>query len=253
MRDLVVSLTPIDFGGHPCFLSLFYDATERKRLEQEILLVSDREQRRIGVDLHDGLGTHLTGIAMMTRGIARNLRMGRPVTAEEVDEIARLVADGIEQARTLAQGLNPFLLEEYGLTIALQALAANMQAQSGIECSFEDEAGSVTLSIEESIHLYRITQEAVANAARHGHAARIRITLSKKNRQFLLTIHDDGTGFDVANGHGSGMGLHIMRYRADRIGARLDVASTSRDGTTVTCSFDAASTIPYQVPFLAKP
>ncbi len=240
IRDLIVSLTPIDFGGQPCFLRLFYDVTERKRLEQEILVVSDREQRRIGVDLHDGLGTHLTGIAMMTRGLARNLRTGRPVTAEEVDEIARLVADGIEQARTLAQGLNPFLLDEYGLTVALQALAANMQAQSEIECSFEDEGGSMSLSNEQSIHLYRITQEAVTNAARHGHADRIRIVLSEKNRHYLLTIQDDGTGFELAKGHDSGMGLHIMRYRADMIGARLDITSTPGDGTTVTCTFDAA-------------
>ena len=240
IRDVVVSMTPIEFNGRPCYLSLFYDVTERKRLEREILLVSDREQRRIGVDLHDGLGTHLTGIAMMARGLARNLRKGRPVAAEDVDEIARLVSDGIEQARTLAQGLNPFLLEEYGLPVALQSLATNMQTQTGITCSFEEEGDGMTLGLERSLHLFRITQEALTNAARHGQASRIRIILSRNDREYRLTIQDDGAGFEPVNGQSPGMGLHIMRYRAEMIGARLDIASTPGSGTTVTCSFRVA-------------
>jgi len=242
LHDLVVSTTAIEFQGCPCYLSLFYDVTERKRLEREILLVSDREQRRIGVDLHDGLGTHLTGIAMMARGLARNLRASRTVSAEEMEEIARLLGEGIEQARTLAQGLNPFLLEVRGLTIALRELAANLQAQTGIVCSFEEEGDGMALSSEQSMHLYRITQEALTNAARHAHATRIRITLSRKDHRYRLMIRDDGSGFhqtraEDARGPASGMGLNIMRYRAEMIGARFHVASTPGGGTTITCSF----------------
>jgi PAS domain S-box-containing protein len=242
MRDLIVSTTPIEFDGRPCYLSLFYDVTERKHLEREILQVTDREQRRIGVDLHDGLGTHLTGIAMMARGLARNLRAGRTVEPEEMDEIARLVGDGIEQARTLAQGLNPFLLEVLGLRIALRELAANLEAQTGITCSFEEDGGVLALSSERSMHLYRIAQEALTNATRHAQATQIRITLSSRDDRCRLTIHDNGSGFQETRGkdeqgNASGMGLHIMRYRADMIGARLDVASTSGGGTTITCSF----------------
>lgn len=242
MRDLIVSTTPIEFEGQGCYLSLFYDVTERKHLERAILEVTDREQRRIGVDLHDGLGTHLTGIAMMVRGLARNLRAGRTVEPEEMDELARLVGDGIEQARTLAQGLNPFLLEVQGLRIALRELAANLEAQTGITCSFEEDGRGIALPSEHSMHLYRITQEALTNAARHAQATQIRITLSRRADRCRLTIRDNGTGFQEARGadaleNASGMGLHIMRYRADMIGARLDVASTSGGGTTITCSF----------------
>lgn len=242
LHDLVVSTTAINFEGHPCYLSLFYDVTERKRLEREILLVSDREQRRIGVDLHDGLGTHLTGLAMMTRGLARNLRAGRTVSAEEIDEIARLLGDGIEQARTLAQGLNPFHLEVRGLTIALRELAANLEAQTGIACTFEETGGGMALSSEQTMHLYRITQEALTNAARHAQATRIQITLSRKDHHYRLTIRDDGTGFRLSGGEetrppATGMGLSIMRYRAEMIGARLHVSSAPGAGTTITCSF----------------
>jgi two-component system CheB/CheR fusion protein len=211
--------------------------TERKLLEREILLVSDREQRRIGQDLHDGLGTHLTGVALMARSFARNARAGRAVSAEEMEEVAHLLGEGIEQARTLAKGLNPFLLEVQGLTIALQELAANLEAQTGIACSFQAEGDGMTLSSERSMHLYRITQEALTNVARHAQATQIRITLSCKIYRCQLTIRDDGTGFEHAPGQASGMGLHIMRYRAEMIGARFNVASTPGAGTTITCSF----------------
>ena len=245
-RDLIVSTTTIEFEGHPCYLSLFYDVTERKRLERAILLVSDREQRRIGVDLHDGLGTHLTGVAMMARGLARNLRAGRTVTAEEMEEMARLLGDGIEQARTLAQGLNPFLLEVRGLTMALRELAANLEAQTGIVCSFEEEPGGVVLSAEQSMHLYRIAQEALTNAARHARPTRIHITLARRDQRYRLKIEDDGRGFQPNGGDGdqgrvSGMGLSIMRYRAEMIGARLHVASAPGEGTTITCLFRTAT------------
>lgn len=245
-HDLVVSTTAIEFEGHPCYLSLFYDVTERKRLEREILLVSDREQRRIGVDLHDGLGTHLTGVAMMTRGLARNLRAGRSVSAEEMEDIARLLSEGIEQARTLAQGLNPFLLEVRGLSVALRELAANMEAQTGIVCSFEEELGGMALSSEQSMHLYRIAQEALTNAARHAHPTRIQITLARRDQRYRLKIEDDGRGFqqtggDDGRGRAAGMGLSIMRYRAEMIGARLHVTSVPGEGTTITCFFRTAT------------
>lgn len=236
MHHLVVSTTSIEFDGQPCYLRLFYDVTERKRLEREILDVTDREQRRIGVDLHDGLGTHLTGVAMMARGLARNVRAGHTVSADEMDEIAQLLGDGIEEARALAHGLNPFLLEVRGLTIALRELAANVEMQTGIPCSFEEQGSMMVVSSERAIHLYRIAQEAVTNATRHAQATRIRITLSRHENTCRLTIKDDGLGIDADRAPTAGMGLHIMRYRAEMIGARLDVAGTPKGGTKITCS-----------------
>ncbi len=243
-RDLVVSTTRIEFGGEPCCLNLFHDVTERKRLEREILLVSDREQRRIGVDLHDGLGAHLSGVSMMARGLSRKLNAGREIHAEEVDEIAQLLAQGIEQARSLAQGLNPFLLEVRGLATALADLASNMAEQTGIVCSFEGGRHETLLSSEQSMHLYRIAQEAVTNAVRHGQAGRIRITLSRTKRFHRLVIHDDGVGYEpnpASDAKPQGMGMSIMRYRAEMIGARLDVKGSPGEGTTVSCTFKAAA------------
>ncbi len=243
-RDLVVSVTAIEVGGRPCYLTLFYDVTERKRLEREILLVSDREQRRIGVDLHDGLGAHLSGVSLMARGIARKLRSGRAADAGEMDEIAQLLGEGIEQARSLAQGLNPFLLEVRGLTIALAELTTNMQELTDIACTFEGAGHELALSTEQSMHLYRIAQEAVTNAARHGKAKHIRISLSGTERHYGLTIQDDGIGYQSGKASGdkpAGMGLRIMRYRADMIGARLDVTGSRDRGTTVSCTFPATA------------
>ncbi len=237
IRDLVGSSTAIEFGGRPCVLGLFYDVTERKLLEREILRVSDREQRRIGVDLHDGLGTHLTGVALMARGLARNLRAKRAIKPEEIDEIARLVADGVEQARTLAHGLNPFLLEVRGLAVALEELATNLESRTGIKCSFEDHGSGAMIGSDQSMHLFRITQEAVNNAVRHANARQIQITLDRKDLGNRLVIRDDGTGFDTSVVSTAGMGLSIMRYRAGMIRARLAVASSPGAGTTITCQF----------------
>jgi two-component system, chemotaxis family, CheB/CheR fusion protein len=241
-HELIVSSTATQFEGQPCYLSLFHDATERKRLEREILRVSDREQRRIGVDLHDGLGAHLTGIALMTRGLSRNLKNGRNVDAAELDEIAKLLSEGVEQARTLAQGLNPFVLEVRGLNIALRELAENVTAQTHIACTFQEEGEPVEITSDQSMHLFRITQEAVANASRHAEATEITITLSRRKRHSLLRIRDNGKGFVQAepqpNGAAlHGMGLSIMRYRADLIGARLKITTAPGQGTSITCSF----------------
>lgn len=182
----------------------------------------------------------------MARGLARNLRAGRSVSAEAMEEIVRLLGDGIEQARRLAQGLNPFLLEVRGLSIALRELAANLEAQTGISCSFEDDGDGLALNTEQSMHLYRITQEALNNATRHAQASRIRITLSRKDHRYRLTIRDNGKGMRKARADDgprreTGMGLSIMRYRAEMIGARLTVTDAPGGGTTVTCTFPAVS------------
>jgi two-component system CheB/CheR fusion protein len=236
LRDVIVATAAIEYEGRPCGLSHFYDVTERKRLEREILQVSDREQRRIGADLHDGLGTHLTGTALMARGLARNLRADRAITAEEIDEIARLLSEGIEQARTLAHGLNPFQVEVRGLTNALKELASGLWDQSGIECTFEETGRGKPLDSDSSMQIFRITQEALANAARHARATRIRVTLHRKGQHARITIRDDGIGFNEAKERVTGMGLSTMRYRANIIGGRLEIKSSPGAGTTVTCS-----------------
>lgn len=244
-RDVVVSTTDIDFDGSACYLNLFHDITERKRLEREILLVSDREQRRIGADLHDGLGAHLSGVSMMVRGVTRRLRGGHAADPGDMEDIAKLLGEGIEQARSLAQGLSPFLINVGGLTVALAKLASRTEEITGITCTFEGTGNEPALSTEQSMHLYRIAQEAVTNAARHGEADHIRVVLSETGRDLCLDIHDDGIGFQpggAASVKPAGMGLSIMRYRADTIGARLDVTGSPDHGTTVTCTFTAANT-----------
>jgi signal transduction histidine kinase len=172
----------------------------------------------------------------MARGLARNLRADRAITAEEIDEIARLLSEGIEQARTLAHGLNPFQVEVRGLTNALKELASGLWDQSGIECTFEETGRGKPLDSDSSMQIFRITQEALANAARHARATRIRVTLHRKGQHARITIRDDGIGFNEAKERVTGMGLSTMRYRANIIGGRLEIKSSPGAGTTVTCS-----------------
>jgi PAS domain S-box-containing protein len=208
--------------------------TARKRLEQEILEVSSRERQAIGRDLHDGLGQELTGIALMLRGLATRIRRQSPEAVDDINEIVGLVNQSIESARSLARGLLPVRTDSGGLPFALRALAARSRELSGLEVNFRAEAWSdPTLGEASASHLYRIAQEALTNAARHGHASKVDIFLSVTKSGFLLRITDDGAGIGRASQPVTGMGLRIMRYRASIIGAKFEIGPNAPRGTVV--------------------
>lgn len=210
------------------------DITERKRLEREVLDVSSRERQSIGRDLHDGLGQELTGIALMLRGLATKMQRRCPEVVEDVNEVVTLVNQSIESARALARGILPVRSDSGGLEFALQTLAARSRDAYGLEVVFRAEVWpELTLNETSASHLYRIAQEALTNAARHGHASRVDILLSATQTSFLLRITDNGAGIDTSAALGTGMGLKIMKYRAGMIGAKFDIAANAPRGTVV--------------------
>jgi PAS domain S-box-containing protein len=211
------------------------DITERKRLEQEILDVSGRERQSIGRDLHDGLGQELTGVALMLRGLAIRIKERCPEVVENVNEIVGYVNQSIETARSLARGLLPVRTETGGLASALRALAARSRDLYGLEVTFRAEVcPEFALSETDASHLYRITQEALTNAARHGRATLVQIVLIATDSGFTLRIIDNGIGLAHATPTSAGMGLKIMKYRADMIGARFAITANEPNGAVIT-------------------
>ncbi len=205
---------------------------ERQRLEEEIERIAEEEQRRIGRDLHDGLGSHLTGVSMLCRGLARRLDKGQAIRQEEMEEVARMVEDAVAQARLLARGLNPVKLDDGGLPAALRALAAGVQTVSGITCTFSTEGHVVNLAPRTADQLYRIAQEAVNNAAKHAQATHIDISLVGTADQLELAVRDDGIGLSGAT-TSDGFGLKSMQHRATLTGARFSIDDAPGGGTVV--------------------
>ncbi len=223
-----------DQGLGTCLSVTMRNATERKRLEKEILEVSSRERHTIGRDLHDGLGQELTGIALMLRALATRIYTRVPESRGQVDEIVGLVNQSIETARGLARGLLPLNPDGGGLTFALRALADRGRDVYGLTVDFRAEvAPQITFSEASSSHLYRIAQEALTNTARHGRASAASILLIVTRAKFLLQITDDGIGIGNLDPAACGMGLKIMKYRAGMIGARFEIVANQPHGTVV--------------------
>jgi signal transduction histidine kinase/CheY-like chemotaxis protein len=218
------------------------DVTERRWLEQQLLTISDAEQQRIGADLHDGLGQQLTGMACLTAALRDRLKKIAPAEVENADLIARLASESVSQTRALARGLCPVQLEQGSLVGALEDLTYQSQLLHGIECRFRSEGAAPRYEHLTAIHLYRITQEAIHNATRHGGAKHILVTLVSRGNEHRLSIKDDGCGFDPrAVRAGSGAGLRLMSYRANMIGGTFSAETELQRGTQVSVLFTSAT------------
>lgn len=228
---------PGDHGSPAYVIVTGIDITERKRLEQAILEISAREQRRIGQDLHDGLGQHLTGIAFMSKVQEQKLAEKGLPDAVEAAKIVRLVNEAINKTRELSRGLLPVVSESRGLMSALQQWAGEVQDLFGISCTFLCIEPVLMHDDTAATHLYHIAQEAVNNAIKHGKAGHIVIALGASGGRGALTISDDGSGIQKVPAGNQGMGLHIMNYRAKMIGGSLEVKPGTPRGTVVTCNF----------------
>jgi signal transduction histidine kinase len=209
---------------------------QARLLEQKILDISDAERQRFGLDLHDGLGQHLTGVAFLSKALQQRLESRNLPEAADATKIASLVSDSIGQARALAKGLAPIALDDGGLGTALTQLAWTTSNVFGIDCVCR--GAEITLpDIAVSTHLYRIAQEAVNNATRHSKAAHITIGLQPTGHSLRLWVEDDGIGIGSDNGSG-GMGLQIMDFRARMIGGKLEIQRRNgAGGTIVSCTF----------------
>jgi PAS domain S-box-containing protein len=209
----------------------------RRRLEGEILEISEREQRRIGRELHDSLGQQLTGIAIMTKALEQTLQRQARVEAADAKEIATLVNQAVEETRQLSRGLHPVALDENGLMSALQALAATTQNLFRVSCVFHCDKPVLVPDASTAAHLYRIAQEAVTNAVRHGMPQNILIELSDHNQQATLLVTNDGQDFPENPPEHKGMGLQVMSHRAEMIGGTVEVHCGPSGGTELRCCF----------------
>jgi PAS domain S-box-containing protein len=209
------------------------EIARRKGLEGEILSVSDREQQRLGQELHDGLCQHLTAVAFMSRSIAMRLKNHRVIEVSDIEKIAQLVNDAATDTRNLSRALHRLDVDAAGLVNALQDLVDReiwrTPCRLEVKPSFriEDDAAAA--------HLYRIAREAVINANKHAQAREIIVKLQRSRREMVLHVIDDGVGLSDQRNLKQGLGLHIMNYRAQLVGGRLEVDSPKTGGTRVSC------------------
>ncbi|MEO5914272.1 MAG: PAS domain-containing protein [Luteolibacter sp.] len=208
----------------------------RRRLEGEILKLSEREQTRLGQDLHDDLGQQLAGIGMLSQVLVSRLQKEVHPCAADAERIASCLTQSITTTRNLAKSFYPVELERGGLILALQDLALRTELLSKVSCKVTA-ADEFSFGKPTEIHLYRIVQEAINNALKHGSATHIQIAFLQENGILTLTITDNGIGFTPPEPGGeTGMGLHILQYRAALIGAGISVQRGIPDGCVVTCS-----------------
>ena len=229
-----LSVSEVRLADRRLFTGFIRDITERKRLEKEILEISEREQRRIGQDLHDGLCQHLAGIELMSQVLEQQLARRSKAAAAKAADIAKNVRDAISHTRLLARGLSPVTLESEGLMSALQELALNTEKIFHVSCRFDGNPPVLVRDYAAATHLFRLAQEAVFNAVKHGQAKRILIRLKEERGRMVLSIIDNGSGFPTQIPKSKGMGLRIMQSRAGMIGGTLAIERNAAGGTSVT-------------------
>ena len=223
---------------------VFRDITDQRRLEAEILQAAESERQRIGRDLHDSLGQSLTAIGYLADAVREDLARAKRPEADDVRKLGRLIGQTAAEAHALARGLLLADVKRGGLAAALQELAFRTQELFGGTCRYSGPGTLPPLDVQTAGQLYRIAQEAVTNAGKHGKAKRIEIRLAKDRRGLLLSVRDTGKGIAAKKKTGSGLGLDIMRYRAGLIGATLWIDSQPRRGTTVNCLLPRAASAP---------
>lgn len=212
------------------------DISRRKQLERELLELSEHERRGFAQELHDGLGQQLGGIAYLSNVLREKLTERNAAEAGEATRIFGLVRDAIEQTRRISRGLSPIHPEPDGLMIALRELAAQTTELFQVRCDFNCPRAVFIEDSSLAAHLYRIAQEAVNNALKHGKPQCINIQLRRQRGKFLLVVADDGKGIGEIPPQRQGLGLHIMQYRAGLVRGALTVRPRSDRGTEVICA-----------------
>jgi two-component system sensor kinase FixL len=235
LANVITTALHTEGGALRGYAQITRDITELRQLERDVLQISEAEQRRIGHDLHDGLGQELTGLALLSQSLADQMTASGADIATALQRMASLIAGALEQARQLAHGFAPIELGPEGLPDALQNLTSKVAEASGMSCKYEYTSG-VAVDDEASLHLFRIAQEALSNALRHSRATALTLSLQSVTDAVCLTVRDNGIGFELADRRRSGMGLGLMHYRASMIGAELEITSGTQ-GTTVKCTY----------------
>lgn len=214
------------------------EMAERHNLELALIRVSEEERRTIGSDLHDGLGQHLTSLALLCSGLRQKLSDREQPEADIAARIGELINEAAAMNRAVTHGLYPVAFERGGLTAALEQLANDASAPGKLNCVFSVGPNVQVHDPLVAINLYRIAQEAINNAVKYSQASLIRIDLARVDRQFRLTLRDDGIGIDSHRpGADSGIGMHSIQYRASLLGGILQVAANVPHGTIITVTY----------------
>lgn len=232
---LYLAVSEFHSEGVRFFTGIVRDISEQRRLEQEVLRISDHERRRIGQDLHDGLGQMLTGIGLLSQGLHKTLTTHHAGAAEQAHEITELIKEADVYARNLSRGLLPVDLDGGGLSGSLERLAVNAERLFGITCRFESEHTPRFYDNSVVEHLFRIAQEAISNAVKHGTASEVLLKLEANEDFAILTVTDNGKGFAENWRDKKGSGIDIMEFRANLVGASLDLNIRAEGGVRLTC------------------
>jgi len=212
-----------------------------QRLEREIIGISEREQERIGQDLHDGICQCLAALSCSAASLKNDLEGHHlPAEAKIAAELAGFLRDAVVQTRNLARGLVPVQMDEAGLASALEELTASATRLLGIRCVYESAGAPVIQDNGVAMHLYRIAQEAINNATKHGKAASVHVSLIDDGKATTLRIADDGAGISKTANGSDGMGLGLMYYRARLVGGELSIEEPLSGGTVVSCGIPLA-------------
>ena len=208
---------------------------ERVRLERVILETSEREQQRIGQDLHDGLGQQLTAASLAMNGLITTIESAAPALVPQAESLGRQLRESIAEVRGLSHGLAPVALEDEGLTHALHELAEATTRNTAVRCVFDSPQPVRVPDAALAGHLYRIAQEAVNNALKHAAAREIRLALERRGDMLVLEVEDDGEGLPDTSAAGGGIGIRVMHHRAKLVGGRIEIGSPPAGGTRVAC------------------
>ncbi len=233
MFPMYLAVSEVNANDERLFTGIVRDITEQRRLEQEVLRISEHERRRIGQDLHDGLGQMLTGISLINKSIASTLKDQNHDLAEESDEITKLIREADEYARNLSRTLIPVELESNGLKAAIRRMADNAEKLFNIKCTLTD---FVDINFDDPTslsHLYRIVQEATSNAVKHGNASKVVIKMEVNSDKLVLSIEDNGKGFSPDWEKEKGLGVRIMQFRSNLIGANLRIQESKLGGAAI--------------------
>ncbi len=209
---------------------------ERRRLENELLEIAENERRRIGLDLHDDLGQKLTGVLLMVKGLELRLSHDRHVGAGEAQKIRELIEQVIQHTHNLARQFSSLDVTGDGLSEVLKALTTNVEKMFGIPCTLALRGDIPVLAANISLQFHKIAQEAISNAIKHGKATRVAVSVCRNADKLVLTVKNDGIPFSVPEAKKNRMGLRIMNYRANTVGASLEIKPNQKNGTIVTCT-----------------
>ncbi len=230
-----LSVSEVRIGKRLTFTGIIRDISERKRLEKAIVAVSEMERLQIGHDLHDTVGQQLAGLTMLSKAFNKKISEHFDENIPESERILELAQTALTQVKNISHGLYPVELERRGLGAALEQLALQQEELFDANCEYHGDPRTPKLDRSVAVNLYRIAQEAVGNAIKHAGAAVIAIHLHRIGDVLQLRVSDDGRGLPRKIKADRGLGLAIMKYRANMAGTELEIDSEPGKGTSITC------------------